>query len=151
MAAEELQSWQPAYARGERHCVMGSRVVLGENGVPEGKAFLTWQGKACVEFLRQILPVWEQRTGLRVARIRWRNMTSRWGSCNVKTGEIHLSTRLILYPKDCIELVLLHEMCHMRHADHSAAFHAELEKWLPDAKRREQLLKSFDPRPLPPL
>lgn len=147
---EELCGWDPAFLPGERHMVLGKQITLGRDGLPAGRDFLKLRMQLAETYVREILPGWEQRMGVRIPRIRWRDMTSRWGSCNVKTGEIHLSTRLQMYPPACIELVLVHEMCHMHHHNHSAAFHEELNRLIPDTAQREYLLRRFDPKPLPP-
>ena len=46
------------------------------------------------------------------------------------------------YPDEAIDAVVVHELCHMLHRDHSPAFYREVERWLPDYREREKLLKS---------
>ncbi len=149
-AGRTLLDWQPRFEAGERHWVLGRQVVLGRDGVPAGDAFRRWAGRETAELVRRLVPLWEQRMGVRIPCIRWRNMTSRWGSCQTVSREIHLSVRLIHVPPECIEYVLVHEMCHYHHADHSPAFHAELTALMPDWHARRETLNRFDPRPLPP-
>jgi predicted metal-dependent hydrolase len=60
---------------------------------------------------------------------RW--MTKRWGSCD-KDGVIHLNYELIKAPKKCIEYVIIHEMCHLLHLNHSKAFYELLESVYPE-------------------
>jgi predicted metal-dependent hydrolase len=50
------------------------------------------------------------------------NQRRQWGSCNVHTGEIRISRRLADYPSWVLDYVLVHEMAHLVHADHSPAF-----------------------------
>ena len=148
--SSELQESMPSYQPGEKHMLLGDLVTLGQDGIPAGTSFLKLRAGTITDYLRRILPIWETRTGIRIKCIRWRNMNTRWGSCNSKTGEIHLASKLQMYPPACVELVLLHEMCHMRHNDHSEAFYRELARWIPDHRERERLLKEFDPRPVLP-
>ena len=62
-----------------------------------------------------------------------KKMDKRWGSCTAE-GRIYLNPRLIAAPKDCIDYVLTHELCHTRIHRHSSAFYALLSKCLPDWK-----------------
>jgi predicted metal-dependent hydrolase len=64
------------------------------------------------------------RMGLRPASVRWvTNQSARWGSCSVRTGDIRLSHRLREVPEWVIDAVLVHELAHLVHPDHSPAFH----------------------------
>lgn len=71
--------------------------------------------------LRQL----ELAYGFSVRSVQIRNMHGRWGSCSSKQS-IHLSIYVLLLPERLQRLVLLHELCHTIHMDHSAAFHAKL-------------------------
>lgn len=57
--------------------------------------------------------------------------TSRWGSCQHNTGKIALSTRLTLCPLWVIDAVIVHELCHLVHNNHSKAFWALLDEKYP--------------------
>ena len=50
------------------------------------------------------------------------NMSSRWGSCTPGTGRIRISTTLARFPDWVIDYVIVHELAHLRHGDHSAEF-----------------------------
>ena len=69
-----------------------------------------------------------------------RSMTSRWGSCQPQTGKITLNSKLIFYPKEAIEYVVVHEFAHFTHPDHSRAFWALVAEIMPDYKERKKLL-----------
>lgn len=66
-----------------------------------------------------------------VPTLKYRWMQKRWGSCD-KNGQIHLNLELIKAPKKCIEYVIVHELCHLVHLNHSSAFYKLLEKVYPD-------------------
>lgn len=62
--------------------------------------------------------------GLHPARIRWvSNQERRWGSCSMGSGEIRLSDRLRVVPGWVLDATIVHELAHLVHPDHSAAFH----------------------------
>lgn len=70
-------------------------------------------------------------------------MTTRWGSCSPK-GRIILNPELIQAPKGCIEYVIIHELCHLVHHNHSTAFFALQTKMMPDwEKWKRRLEKSL--------
>lgn len=143
--------WRPAFAAGERHLLLGQYVVLGENGVPAGQeAFLRYRVDRLKTLIARLLPVWEKRMGVNIARVTLREMTSRWGSCRSDRATLSLNARLALVPPDCVEQVLVHELCHLFHPDHSAAFYAEMTRFLPDWPERKRRLDALDLRPLPP-
>jgi hypothetical protein len=65
------------------------------------------------------------RMEIRPTSVRWvTNQTARWGSCSFHSGEIRLSHRLRSVPPWVLDSVLVHELAHLRHPNHSPAFHA---------------------------
>lgn len=64
----------------------------------------------------------------------------RFGSCSAK-GSINYSFRLMLYPEETWDYIVVHELCHLHHFDHSKAFWQMVETYLPDYKARAALLK----------
>lgn len=72
-----------------------------------------------------------------------RDMTSRWGSANSNTNEIHLSIHLIKTPLACIDSVILHEAVHFTHMDHGSGFYSMLLARMPDYKDRNEMLKRY--------
>jgi predicted metal-dependent hydrolase len=70
-----------------------------------------------------------------------RSMSKRWGSCTPK-GKIFLNPLLVSAPKDCIDYVIIHELCHVRVHNHSSHFYQLLETILPDWKIRKNYLNN---------
>ena len=67
---------------------------------------------------------------------------TRFGSCSSK-GALCFSWRLMMYPAAAIEYVVVHELAHLKHHNHSRAFYATVEQYMPDYKRREQFLRDI--------
>ena len=65
---------------------------------------------------------------------------TRFGSCSGKNG-ICFSLYLMQYPEEAIDYVVVHELSHIRHHDHSPAFYAQVAKVMPDYRERMKLLK----------
>ncbi len=85
------------------------------------------------------------RHGLEYRSVTVRCARTRWGSCSAR-DDISLNAYLLLLPKHLIEYVIIHELCHTRHKDHSARFHALADELLggnEKALRRE--LRSYRP------
>ncbi|MDO4502491.1 MAG: SprT family zinc-dependent metalloprotease [Coriobacteriia bacterium] len=83
-------------------------------------------------FAPPLVAKWEPVLGVRAQKLAFRNMTSRWGSCQPSTGRICLNIRLALYPPECLEYVVVHELCHLRVSGHGPAFWALVEACLPN-------------------
>jgi len=73
-------------------------------------------------------------------RIIIRKMKTRWGSLSSK-GVITLNINLIRAPRECIDYVITHELCHQVYKKHDAAFYRLLEKMMPDWERRKHKLE----------
>ena len=71
------------------------------------------------------------RYGFTYNRIAIKHNASNWGSCSAK-GNINLNLNIVRLPHILQDYVLLHELCHLRHQDHSHAFHLLLEHVLTD-------------------
>ena len=74
--------------------------------------------------------------------LRFRRMVSRFGSCNCTGGIITLNTYLLYAEPRAVEYVILHELVHMLHPNHSARFYAAVSRCMPDYQARAASLKT---------
>lgn len=79
----------------------------------------------------------------RITKFSLKYMTTRWGSCTYKGG-ISISSRLLLAPNKVMDYVLIHELAHLVHMNHSPAFWQEVARAMPDYKEKEKWLKEND-------
>ena len=82
--------------------------------------------------------------GLTVQRVLVRNQKSRWGSCS-RRGTISLNWRLIQTPAFVADYIILHELAHLRHMNHSLRFWEEVGRLCSDYRTAEQWLKAKGP------
>ena len=99
---------------------------------------------ALIRAAKEILPGkvahYAARMGVQPTGITVTAAATRFGSCSSK-GRLSFSWRLMDYPEDAIDYVVVHELAHLLHMDHSRRFYAVVESILPDWKRRRALLK----------
>lgn len=100
----------------------------------------TWRTvvEACVPAL---VAAWEPIMNVKAGKLAYRNMTSRWGSCQPSTGRICINVRLALYPPECLEYVVVHELCHLLERGHGPRFKALMDTFMPDWRERRAKLR----------
>jgi predicted metal-dependent hydrolase len=76
------------------------------------------------------------------SKLEIRKMKHRWGSCSTN-GRILLNPELIKAPKACIEYVIIHELCHLVHRDHTKAFFDLQQKEFPEWKKWKNKLENL--------
>lgn len=116
--------------------------VKAEEG--EIKAFTEEEIRALGEQALTVIPpkveALAQVLGVSYGKITIRNQRTRWGSCSSK-GNLNFNCLLMLCPDDVVEYVIIHELCHRKHMNHSKEFWATVETYCPDYKKRKAWLK----------
>lgn len=102
--------------------------------------FEKWYSHSLYDDLRRLLPLWTKTISVAPKKIQIKTVKTIWGSCS-SSGNITFSVRLALVPQQLLEYIIVHELCHMKKMNHSAEFWAEVEKYLPDYKKRRNDLK----------
>lgn len=163
---EQYRPRTPArqYLSGESHLYLGRQYRLKTQSgtgprvaLAAGRLIVTVPGTPQPERVRTILRRWyldranevfgatidrclPRVRGADRPRLIVRDMRSRWGSLS-RNGAMTLNANLVRAPRPCIEYVVTHELCHLRHRDHDARFYRLLSQVMPDWQRRKERLE----------
>lgn len=98
--------------------------------------------KAAIQFNASLDRCWNSFENIKVSkpRIKMKQMKTRWGSFS-KKGGITINTELIKASKECIDYVVTHELCHIKHHNHGKEFYALLEEIIPSWKKVKHKLE----------
>ncbi|MEA2099958.1 MAG: SprT family zinc-dependent metalloprotease [Campylobacterota bacterium] len=106
------------------------------------KAYDKFYKQYAQNYLTPRLEYFSQLMGLKYTEIKFRKMKSRWGSCSSR-GTITLNTQLIKVKKELIDYVIVHELAHLKHMNHSKRFHSLVEEYLSDSYSLRKELKNI--------
>ena len=95
-----------------------------------------------------LLRRWQPVLGVAATGVTIRAMTTRWGSCNTRTGRVTLNLRLVEKDLRCLEYVVVHELCHLIVPNHSRAFWNCVARCLPDWRKRRALTNEAVKEPM---
>ena len=145
------------YVSGESHYYLGRRYLLkvlpAEDGIQSvkllrGRLQVTCRSKDA-ESVRALLDAWyrqraasifHDRLGAVCENVLWLkenpsikllSMKKQWGSCST-SGKVILNPSLVKAPKECIDYVIVHEVCHLKEHNHSPRFYRELDQLMPN-------------------
>ena len=92
------------------------------------------------KIIPQRVEYWANKIGVTYGRIAIRLQSSRWGSC-AQNGNLNFNCLLVIMPPEIMDSVVVHELCHRKHMNHSKEFYAEIDRVFPDYKRCNKWLK----------
>lgn len=90
--------------------------------------------------IAELLPVWEDKIGVKAADWGIKKMKTKWGSCNTQAKRIWLNLELAKKPPECLEYILVHELVHLLERNHNERFKRYMDRLLPDWRERRDLL-----------
>jgi len=157
------------YVSGETHRYLGRqyRLKVSESEtervkLSRGYFFINLRDKNDTERVKTLLMEWYRQQAERVFRERLeacltklrflqldepeleiRQMNTRWGSCTPE-GKIILNLRLIQVPKEYIDYVVMHELCHLKEHNHSQRFYELLNRVMPDWQKKRRRLNELE-------
>ncbi len=153
------------YVSGETHWYLGKRYLLKVRKTTRDAGVVKLLGAQLVvsvpdrnaSSVKEALDIWYRARALQVFErrlaalypdLRWveaipewrlRPMKKQWGSCSPQ-GRLSLNPMLVKAPRQCIDYVVIHELCHLKHHNHSSEYYALLTRRLPDWQERKRRL-----------
>jgi len=149
-SSREYAAGETLYVFGAPHHLQAAPGSKNSLNLADGKAFLTLRPESTAQqresFVREwyrtllkaeitrLLPKWERITKLTASSWQIKDMSTRWGSCNTRTGKIWLNLQLSKAPLPCLEYVILHELLHLVEPGHNKNFYALMDNFMPEWK-----------------
>jgi len=104
--------------------------------------FQNWYRKQALYIITERVKYFADQHQFHYAKVSITSARTRWGSCSSK-GTLSFSWRLILTPVELVDYVVVHELAHTMHPNHSKRFWVLVEKIMPDYKERRRHLREY--------
>lgn len=102
---------------------------------------VSWYRQQAKEILGSRVLFFARQMKLDLSTICIRSQKSIWGSCHTAKRAVHLNWQLVMMPMNVIDYVVVHELSHLVHGNHSKRFWNKVAKTLPDFRQRQQWIK----------
>ena len=105
-------------------------------------ALVRWNRDQAERRLPERVARWAKKVGVPAPKVLVREQQKRWGSCDA-AGAVRFNWRIIQAPMSLVDYVVVHELVHLRHRDHDAAYWQALGRVMPDYEARRRALKRW--------
>lgn len=100
-----------------------------------------WLREKAGEVISERVAEYSRIIGVSCNNIRIKDTKSRWGSCSSK-GNLNFSWRIIMAPADVMDYIIIHELCHLIHMNHSKEYWAAVGQYMKDYTKYKEWLKT---------
>ena len=100
-----------------------------------------WYLHRSIDKLEQKTSIYAEQMGVQPTQIKVKEYKSRWGSCNTR-GEISYNWKIIMTPHRIVDYVVIHELCHLIHHNHSPEYWHQVRSIVPDYQEKRDWLKT---------
>ena len=100
-----------------------------------------WYLHRAIDKLEQKTSIYAEQMGVQPTQIKVKEYKSRWGSCNTR-GEISYNWKIIMTPHRIVDYVVIHELCHLIHHNHSKQYWNQVRSIVPDYQSKRDWLKT---------
>ena len=115
---------------GQRGEIAAAKVAFGDYYIARGRERIT-----------QRVSYYAPKVGVTPTAVDVRELGNRWASC-APSGKLAFHWRCMMAPQTIIDYVVVHELCHFHHRDHTDAFWNEVDKVLPEYRERKEWLRT---------
>ncbi len=91
--------------------------------------------------LNERIPYWSKITNIDYLGYSIKQMTTRYGSCNTRTGKLNFNINLLFMPENVRDTIIVHELCHIIYPNHSQKFYDLINKYIPEYDKLQKWLK----------
>lgn len=130
---------EPLKLKDGRFCLLRSVVEVGGDEAAQ-QVFESFYKDKGLARLHKRVAFFAPRVGVTPGAIHIKDIGYRWASC-LKNGDLHFHWKCLMAPLTIIDYIVVHELCHLHHRDHSDAFWNEIDKVLPDYRKRKEWLR----------
>ncbi len=132
---------QPLKLEHGRFCL--SRILIEKHGpVAAKKAFEIYYAQRAFLRIRDRVAYFAPKVGVKPSGLNVRDIGYQWGNC-APTGKLTFHWKCMMATPKVIDYLVVHELCHMRHANHTDAFWNEVDKVMPDYEERKGWLRRY--------
>lgn len=124
------------------HAVLELHIRAGADVERRERVLLRWYRCRLRELIPPLLEKWQRTLGVSVADWRIKRMKTKWGACTVNARRIWVNLELAKKPVQCLEYIVVHELCHLLERHHTERFTAIMDQHLPQWRSRRQELNS---------
>ena len=115
--------------------------MIEQGGVDAARqAFESYFSDKGMQRLRERVAYFAPKVGVKIAGIKVKDMGYRWASCG-KSGTLNFHWKCMMAPPRIIDYIVVHELCHFHHRNHTDAFWNEVDKVMPDYRDRKKWLR----------
>lgn len=120
----------------------GIKIITSGEDLAMRKAMENFYRERGKKLFAQLTEQYARIVDVKYNKITIRKQETRWGSCS-QNGNLSYNVKLMCAPVEMIEYVILHEVMHLRHFNHSTEFWKDIENIMPDYKMRMNYFKKF--------
>lgn len=128
------------FVQGEQLIINHPLANTNSSNLSVKKAKERFLKKTAAAYFKRRLPVLAKQMGVAYGRIKVRNQKTRWGSCS-SGSQLNLNWRLVHWPQPIIDYLLVHELAHLKHPNHSPQFWQLVAEHDPDYQDHRRFLK----------
>ena len=123
-----------------RFCL--NRELIDVGGTKSAKkAFESYYSNKCLQRIEQRVKYFAPKVGVQPTSVKVRDMGYRWASCN-KGNALAFHWKCMMAPSKIIDYIIVHELCHIHHRNHSDVFWNEVDKVMLDFRERKEWLRN---------
>ncbi|MCX7111414.1 MAG: SprT family zinc-dependent metalloprotease [Proteobacteria bacterium] len=130
---------EPLKLKDGRFCLLRSIIETSDKEAPY-QVFEDFYKNKGLSRLTKRVAYFAGKVGVTPGKVQIKDIGYRWASC-LKNGDLHFHWKCLMAPLTIIDYIVVHELCHLHHRDHSLAFWNEVDKVLPDYRERKEWLR----------